>query len=142
MDIDEALELDYLIQKISPEPVTVNANSDEYELDGFETRTSVFKPNKTGTYEINLNNQTYRVKVVDIPDSVVDTFDYLSEGENLDGRNGWTDNSGHLRGITSFSQTFSFNAVGRAVSSGSPSNTANKGECFRSLPNEPYGRLK
>lgn len=50
--------------------VDITMNIDEaLELDGFETRTSVFKPNKTGTYEINLNNQTYRVKVVDIPDS-------------------------------------------------------------------------
>jgi len=77
-----------------------------------------------------------------IPDNVVDTFNYLSAGENLDGRNGWTDISGHMRGITSFSQTYTFNAVGRAVSSGSISNAVNKGDCNRSLPNEPYGRLK
>jgi len=77
-----------------------------------------------------------------IPDSVVDTFDYLSSGEALDGENGWTDNSGHMRGITSFSQTFTFNAVGRAVSSVDSPNIVNKGECFRSLPDAPYGRLR
>jgi hypothetical protein len=73
---------------------------------------------------------------------VIDTFDYLSSGENLDGNNGWTDTSGNMRGITSFSQTFTFNAVGRAVSSGDPNNFVGKGECFRTVPDQAYGRLK
>jgi len=75
-------------------------------------------------------------------DPVIDTFDYLSSGENLDGNNGWTDTSGHMRGITSFNQTFTFNAVGRAVSSGPTGNVVNKGECFRTVPNQAYARLK
>lgn len=144
MNVDDTLELDYLVEQVSDDAIGVSSepNNVSTSIDYISTKTGIFNPPDTGTYQLNINDQTIKIEVTDIPDDVVDTFDYLSDGENLDGRNGWTDSSGHMSGITSFTQTFTFNAVGRAVSSGDPNNFVGKGECFRSLPDEPYGRLK
>lgn len=71
MNVDETLELDYLVEEITDDVVKVSSEptSGASSIDYIATQTSVFNPSEAGTYKLNINGQTIEIDVVDIPDS-------------------------------------------------------------------------
>lgn len=85
MNADETLELDYLVEQVSDDAIGVASEPDNVStsIDYISTRTGVFNPPDTGTYQLNINGQTIKIEVIDIPDSAIAQFDAQSsfEGE-------------------------------------------------------------
>lgn len=74
MNVNETLELDYFIEEINENAVTVDdqPNSDSTSLDYIKRKSSVFNPSDAGPYTLKINDQTIDIEVIpDIPDSVV-----------------------------------------------------------------------
>jgi hypothetical protein len=71
MNINDTLEIDYLVEEISSDSVNVSdePSSGASTLDYIATETSVFNPSETGTYKLDINGQTVEIEVTDIPDS-------------------------------------------------------------------------
>lgn len=78
ISLDETLELDTIIKESSIAQNPINnitysgSNSKDYNMKGIETHTSVFDPQQSGTYTIDINGQELSVEVTDpstIPDS-------------------------------------------------------------------------
>jgi hypothetical protein len=69
MSVEETLELDYLIEQINDDAVSItNEPSDaSTTLNYIKTKSTVFDPSTTGTYELDINNQTVEIEVTDIP---------------------------------------------------------------------------
>jgi len=83
ISLDETLELDTIIKESSIAQNPINnitysgSNSKDYNMKGIETHTSVFDPQQSGTYTIDINGQELSVEVTDtstIPDSVVHQY--------------------------------------------------------------------
>jgi hypothetical protein len=69
MNVNDTLELDYLVEEVSDSVVSFNKNPNG-KSDTYVSRNSyIFDPNGTGTYEFELNGQIIEVEVTDIPDS-------------------------------------------------------------------------
>lgn len=81
MDIDEVLELDYLIEKISDNTIDVTnePTNGASSINYTSINRGIFNPSETGTYQLDINGQTIEIDVVDIPDSVVSEFE-VDEG--------------------------------------------------------------
>jgi hypothetical protein len=85
MTTDDTLELDAIINEWSTpsSAITVNPQgslrSDSHSLNGFETKTGVFDPDKAGEYEIKINGQILSINVKDasvIPDSALARYEF------------------------------------------------------------------
>ena len=76
MNLSDVLELDYLIQSENPTTVNVNntPSNSTPSLSRYDTKTAVFSPDRTGIYEITVNNQMYTIEVIDNGES----YDYAS----------------------------------------------------------------
>jgi hypothetical protein len=100
MDVDETLELDYLVEKVSRDAVTINKEPSGLSESYYSTDTYVFDPSGTGTYEIEVKNQVIEIEVTDIPDSAIShwTFDNADtiNGTTIDS---WGDNDGIIKGV-------------------------------------------
>lgn len=69
MNVSDVLELDYLIEEISDDKVTINSNPSSLN-DSYISRNSyIFDPEGTGEYEIEVDGQTVLIDVTNIPDS-------------------------------------------------------------------------
>lgn len=71
MDVDETLELDYLVEEVSRDAVTIYKEPSGLSESYYSTDTYVFDPSGTGTFQLDINGQTIEIEVTDIPDSVV-----------------------------------------------------------------------
>lgn len=80
MSVDDTLELDTIIKEstIASDPITEiryeGSKSNEHSQNGIQTHTEIFRPKKSGTYEIDVNGQTLKIKVISnniIPDSAI-----------------------------------------------------------------------
>lgn len=69
MYVDETLELDYLIEEVSRDTITVNKDPNGSSINYISRETGIFDPQGTGTYEIDINGQVIEIEVTDIPDS-------------------------------------------------------------------------
>lgn len=82
MGLDDTLEIDTIIQNWNPPPNLVNTtydtgNEPDYDLKGLDTKTTIFDPNKSGDYTININGQELSIKVRDSNDALPNSGDYL-----------------------------------------------------------------
>jgi hypothetical protein len=77
MDVDETLELDYLVEDVSRDIVNINKNPNGLSKSYYSTDTFVFDPSGTGIYEIEIKNQVIEIEVTDIPDSVLYQWDFI-----------------------------------------------------------------
>ena len=89
MSLDDTLELDTIIKEsnIASDPiedVKYNGSStNEYDSDNIQTHTSIFKPRKSGTYDIFVNGQKLTIEVTD-PNTIPDPYIHLTfENSNL-----------------------------------------------------------
>jgi hypothetical protein len=71
MNTSETLEIDYLVEEVSRDVVTINKEPSGLSESYYSTDTYVFDPSGAGTYEIEIKNQVIEIEVTDIPDSVV-----------------------------------------------------------------------
>ena len=73
INVDETLEIDYLVEETSDSSVSINgsSNSNHPSIDYVKKQTAVINPSKTGTYEIELNGQIIELRVTDIPSEPV-----------------------------------------------------------------------
>jgi hypothetical protein len=84
MDINETLELDYVIEQITNDVVEISSepSPDALSLSYISKETSVLNPTETGIYKLDIKGQTIEIEVTDIPDSAVSRPD----DNNSDGR--------------------------------------------------------
>lgn len=82
MTTDDTLELDAIIKEWSTPTSTITVNpqgtlsSDSHSLNGFETKTGVFDPDKAGEYKIKINGQTLKISVKDTStNNLIDDFE-------------------------------------------------------------------
>lgn len=73
MNIDEVLELEYIIESISRNSIdmTVKPDNSSASMKYIGKEFGVFNPDKTGIYEFSVNNKDIQVDVVNVPDTVV-----------------------------------------------------------------------
>jgi hypothetical protein len=129
MNVNETLELDYLVEEVSRDIVTIDKNPSGLSDHYISEEKYVFDPSGTGTYKISLKNQVIEIEVTDIPDSGVSrwTFDDddTESGTALDS---WGNNdgtiSGATTGVTGANQTndtaeaYSFDGTGDVINMG------------------------
>jgi len=75
MSIGETLEFDYLVKQVSGNAVSIDntpSANDSSELKCISRETGVFNPAQSGTYHINVNNQTIKIEVIDVPETFVE----------------------------------------------------------------------
>lgn len=82
MSLDDVLEIDTIIQDWNPPSNLVNTTYEssgnaDYNLNGLDTKTTVFDPQKSGEYSININGQKLLIKVRDANDALPNGGDYL-----------------------------------------------------------------
>lgn len=77
MNVDDTLELDYLVEQVSDDAIGVSSepNNVSTSIDYISTKTGIFNPPDTGTYQLNINDQTIKIEVTDIPNGIVDDFE-------------------------------------------------------------------
>lgn len=80
INVDETLEIDYLVEETSDSSVSINgsSNSNPPSIDYLKKQTAVINPSKTGTYEIELNGQIIELRVTDIPSEPVAKSDLVA----------------------------------------------------------------
>jgi hypothetical protein len=146
MDLNETLELDYLVEQISNNTIKVSAepSSGATSLNYVREEYGIFDPSESGTYKLEIDGQTIEIDVADIPDSGIAHYEFeqsladrwgnnngngtgglqyvtnAQEGNyalNFDGTNNYLDNSGF--GISGTGASFAFWAYPRTVSYGS-----------------------
>jgi hypothetical protein len=86
MNLNEILELDYVVKDISDNRVKVQQDESNATVSYISKKSVVFDPNTTGTNQIDIDGQTIEIKVFDIPDNVVDYFEkplYEDKGNQL-----------------------------------------------------------
>lgn len=84
MNVDEVLELEYLVEELSDDSVTYNKNPSGKSSSYISTNTHVFSPDGIGLYELDINGQIIEIDVVDITDSVVTRPSDNNSGSNTD----------------------------------------------------------
>lgn len=86
MDINDVLELDYLIEQTSDGPVGVEEEPiNSSSIDFINTKTAVFNPSKLGIHKLTINGEIVRVDVVDTPDSRVARYEFEEDLTNFFG---------------------------------------------------------
>jgi hypothetical protein len=73
MDVDETLELDYLIEEISRDKIKITnePTADSSSVSYISRETGVFNPSETGVHKLDIDGQVVEVQVIDIPDSAL-----------------------------------------------------------------------
>jgi hypothetical protein len=116
MNVDETLELDYLVKQINDDAIDVTGqpNGASFSLDYGRKQFGIFDPSDPGTYTFDIDGQTIEIQVTDIPDSGVSrwTFDNddTNSGTAIDvwGRNDGTIN-GATTGVSGANVTYTTN---------------------------------
>jgi hypothetical protein len=83
MNVDETLELEYLVEQISDDTISITdePTSGSSSVDYIATQKGVFNPSETGTHKLDINGQTVEIDVTDIPDSgLLHNYDAQSLG--------------------------------------------------------------
>jgi hypothetical protein len=75
MSVDDTLELDTIIEKSTQaEDIISVTKGTDYDTSGFQTHTSVFNPQSSGDYTINVNGQNLSIKVTGTR-TIIDDFE-------------------------------------------------------------------
>jgi hypothetical protein len=95
MNIDETLELDYLVEKVSDDAINISSrpSNDATSVDYVSVQKGIFNPQNTGIYQLDINSQTVEIEVTDIPDSGVSRWKFEQDVTDSWGSNNWTDNT-------------------------------------------------
>jgi hypothetical protein len=97
MNVNDTLELDYLIEEISRDTIEITdePTEDSFSVSYISRETGVFNPSNTGTYKLDIKGQTIEIEVTDIPDSAVFRIDATtinaSDGDTIQS---WDDQIG------------------------------------------------
>jgi hypothetical protein len=83
MNVDDTLEMDYIVQQISDDTIEVTSDqsTNSYSINYLNKQVGVFDPMETGTYKLEINGQTIEIEVTDIPDSVVSRWRFEDDSE-------------------------------------------------------------
>lgn len=101
MNVNEVLELEYLIEQISDGPIQVNEpTSGSSSINYISKNIGVFDPSETGIHELNINGQIIEVDVIEIPSSAVARYNFEENLTDL-----WNDNAGSEVSAVSYSRT-------------------------------------
>lgn len=71
MNLNEVLELDYLVEEFSGDSVSFNKNPSGDSSSYISRDSFVFDPDGTGTYELDINGQIVEIQVTEIPNSII-----------------------------------------------------------------------
>jgi hypothetical protein len=71
MNVNETLELDYLVEEVSRDIITIDKNPNGLSDDYISKEKYIFNPSGAGIYQISLKNQVIEIEVTDIPDSTI-----------------------------------------------------------------------
>jgi hypothetical protein len=74
MDVDETLELDYIVKQISEETITVTSEPTDGSatINHINKSFGVFNPSETGIYKLDIDGQIVTIDVTNIPSSEAD----------------------------------------------------------------------
>jgi hypothetical protein len=100
MDISETLEMDYLVEQVSDDVADISSrpSDDSTSMKYISTRTSIFDPQNTGTYQVDINGQTIEIEVTDIPESGVSRWDFDDSSDTSTATDSWGTNDGQING--------------------------------------------
>jgi hypothetical protein len=72
MNINDTLELDYIVEQISENTINITNEPDNSSLsiDHIKKKFGVFDPSETGIYELDINGQTVEIEVIEIPNRI------------------------------------------------------------------------
>jgi hypothetical protein len=99
MNVNEKLELDYLIEEVSRNTITVNKDPNGSTINYVSKEIGVFDPQGTGTYELDINGQIIEIEVTDIPDSAIHQWKF-DEGSGTTAGDSNGNNDLSLSGMT------------------------------------------
>jgi hypothetical protein len=114
MNVNETLELDYLVEEVSRDIVTINKSQGSVSDNYISKEKYIFDPQSTGTYELDINGQIIEIEVTDIPDSGVARWT-LDDANTDNGTaiDTWGSNDGTINGattgLTGANQTYTTN---------------------------------
>jgi hypothetical protein len=75
MNVNETLELDYLIEENSDNTINIIDNPDSYTDNYITTKSYIFDPDGVGTYKLDINGQIIEINVSKFPSSTIDDFE-------------------------------------------------------------------
>jgi hypothetical protein len=95
MNVNETLELDYLIEEISRDTIEITdePTEDSFSVSYISRETGVFNPSNTGTYKLDIKGQTIEIQVTDIPDSGISRWEFEQDVTDSWGNYDGTDNT-------------------------------------------------
>jgi hypothetical protein len=101
MNVNETLELDYLVEEVSRDIVTINKSQGSVSDNYISKEKYIFDPQSTGTYELDINGQIIEIEVTDIPDSGISRWTFDTEDtESGTAIDSWNSNDGTINGAT------------------------------------------
>jgi hypothetical protein len=102
MDISETLEIDYLVEQLSDNVADISSrpSNDSTSMKYISTRTSIFDPQNTGTYQVDINGQTIEIEVTDIPESGVSRWKFDHNSDASTATDSWGINDGQINGAS------------------------------------------
>jgi hypothetical protein len=102
MNIDETLEFDYLVERISRESIKIMSepNDTSSSINHIKKEFGVFDPPNTGIYKLNVNNQVIKIEVVDIFDSAVSRYKFDNNSDTTTAVDSKGDNNAIINGAT------------------------------------------
>jgi hypothetical protein len=82
INIDEVLELDYLVKDVNRDVVNISEDpSGSLEFGYISKETAVFDPPSSGTYKFDIQGQEYVIKVTEIPQTSLGTVEDFESGD-------------------------------------------------------------
>lgn len=101
MNVNETLELDYLIEEVSRDTITVSKDPKGSNINYVSKETGIFDPQGTGTYELNIDGQTIEIEVTDRPENGVARWPFDDANtESVTAFDVWGNNNGTINGPT------------------------------------------
>lgn len=91
MNIDETLELDFLVEQVSDDSIDITGrpNNDSSSVEYISRRSGVFNPENTGIYNFDVNGQSVEIEVTETPTSGIYLDDFTDE--RLSGRDSYSE---------------------------------------------------
>jgi hypothetical protein len=95
MNVNDTLELDYLIEEISRDTIKVTdePTADSSSVSYISRETGVFNPSETGTHKLDIDGQIIEIEVTDIPDSGIFRYDFEDDSDSSTAIDAFADDS-------------------------------------------------
>lgn len=99
MNVNEVLELEYLIEDISSDIVSIESDpTGNLSTKYISKESCIFDPPKAETYQLEINNQIIEIDVYDIPDSGVLRYEFEDDSDTSTAIDSWQNYDGSING--------------------------------------------